>query len=496
MLVLNQIQREKGIGQDVLIEAVKMAVVSASRKYYGPTAEIEAVFDSDNGSMDLFCRKTVVEDVIDSDLEISPEEASSYKENPAIGDIVEIRVPYEGFGRIAAQTAKQVILQRVREGERDMIYNEYKDREGELINGTVSRVEKGSIYVDMGKGEGVLPRREQVFREVYRRGDRIRAYLLEVRQAVRGPQIILSRTHPGLVIRLFEIEVPEIYEGIVEIKTAVREPSGRTKIAVVSHDRDVDPVGACVGMRGSRVQAIVQELRGEKIDIIPWSDDIQTLAANALSPAKISRIILNDSENSMTVVAPDDQLSLAIGKGGQNVRLAAKLLKWRIDIKSETEYQAEQLEKASIVLAGVRKDPKKTPLTELGGLGPRTAELLEENGIRSIEDLAEAQVETMVNIPGVGEKSAVALIQRASDFLKDREDAAPEAAEADESQSPEEGLDDAGGESPEGETLFQAQSPQIEGGGPEGEGADEPISSDTEAAEPVPEESGSAEKEA
>jgi N utilization substance protein A len=433
--------------------------------------------------------------VSDPDLEISPEEASSYKEHPAIGDIVEIRVPYEGFGRIAAQTAKQVILQRVREGERDMIYNEYKDREGELINGTVSRVEKGSIYVDMGKGEGVLPRREQVFREVYRRGDRIRAYLLEVRQAIRGPQIILSRTHPALVIRLFEIEVPEIYEGIVEIKVAVREPSGRTKIAVLSHDRDVDPVGACVGMRGSRVQAIVQELRGEKIDIIPWSDDTQSLAANALSPAKISRIILNESENAMTVVAPDDQLSLAIGKGGQNVRLAAKLLKWRIDIKSETEYQAEQLEKASVVLAGVGKDPKKTPLTELGGLGPRTAELLGEHGIRSIDDLAEAQVETMVDIPGVGEKSAEALIQRASDFLKDREIVA-EAAEAEESQSPEEGLDDAGGELPEAETHLQTQSPQSEGRGPEEEGTDASISSNTEAAEPVPEESGSAEKEA
>jgi N utilization substance protein A len=438
MLVLGQIQREKGIDQEVLIDAVKSAVVSASRKYYGPTAEIDATFDPETGSMDLFCHKTVVDEVIDPDMEISPEDAADYLEKPTVGDVVDIRIPYEGFGRIAAQTAKQVILQRVREGEREMIYEEYKDREGELINGTVSRVEKGTIYVDMGKGEGVLPRREQVFREVYRRSDRIRAYLLEVRQATRGPQIILSRTHPGLVIRLFEIEVPEIYEGIVEIKTAVREPSGRTKLAVLSHDRDVDPVGACVGMRGSRVQAIVQELRGEKIDIIPWSEDIQTLAGNSLSPAKISRIVLAEAENTMTVVAPDDQLSLAIGKGGQNVRLAAKLLKWRIDIKGETEYQAEQLERADLLLAGVGASRAKTPLTELEGLGPRTAGLLEEHGIKNIEQLKETSPETMVEIPGIGLKSAEVLIARANAYIEGHAEPEPE-----EPVAPEGGEDEA-----------------------------------------------------
>ena len=416
MLVLGQIQREKGIDQNVLIEAVKSAVVSASRKYYGLNAEIEANFDSENGSMELVCHKTVVDEVFEPELEISLEEATEYKESPGSGDIIDIPIPYEGFGRIAAQTAKQVILQRVREGEREMIYKEYKDREGELINGTVSRVEKGTIYIDMGKGEGVLPRREQVYREVYRRGDRIRAYLLEVREAVRGPQVILSRTHPELVVRLFEIEVPEIYEGIVEIKTAVREPSGRTKVAVVSHDRDIDPVGTCVGMRGSRVQAIVQELRGEKIDIIPWSDDIQTLSANALSPAKISRIVLSEGDKSMTVVAPDDQLSLAIGKGGQNVRLAAKLLKWRIDVKSETEYQAEQLAKASLVLSG---GSITTPLTALEGLGPRTAELLSENGIGSIEALSRVSVDRMISVPGIAEKSAEVLILRAKQHVEE-----------------------------------------------------------------------------
>ncbi|MBI2880666.1 MAG: transcription termination/antitermination protein NusA [Candidatus Tectomicrobia bacterium] len=482
MLVLNQIQREKGIDQEVLIEAVKLAVVSASRKYYGATADIEATFNPADGSMELYCRKTAVDEVVDAELEISLEEAAAYKENPVAGDVISIRIPYEGFGRIAAQTAKQVILQRVREGERDMIYNEYKDREGELINGTVSRVEKGTVYVDMGKGEGILPRREQVFREVYRRNDRIRAYLLEVRQSARGPQIILSRTHPGLVIRLFEIEVPEIYEGIVEVKAAVREPSGRTKIAVVSHDRDVDPVGACVGMRGSRVQAIVQELRGEKIDIIPWSDDTQVLAANALSPAKISRIILKEAENSMTVVAPDDQLSLAIGKGGQNVRLAAKLVKWRIDIKGESEYQAEQVAKASLVLSG-GKERKATPLSELEGLGPRTAELLESHGIPSIERLAETSVETMVAIPGVGEKSAEALIQRASDFLKEREKAGGEKAPEPGSDRPE----SSGEESSEGGRVAtedaQAQMESVE---VPTEEAEEPEATDSEEAVSVP----------
>lgn len=431
MLVLGQIQREKGIDQNVLIEAVKSAVVSASRKYYGLNAEIEANFNAENGSMELVCHKTVVAEVFEAELEISLEEATEYKESPNLGDIIDIPIPYEGFGRIAAQTAKQVILQRVREGEREMIYKEYKDREGELINGSVTRVEKGTIYIDMGKGEGVLPRREQVYREVYRRGDRIRAYLLEVREAVRGPQVILSRTHPELVVRLFEIEVPEIYEGIVEIKTAVREPSGRTKIAVVSHDRDIDPVGTCVGMRGSRVQAIVQELRGEKIDIIPWSDDIQTLSANALSPAKISRIVLNENEHSMTVVAPDDQLSLAIGKGGQNVRLAAKLLKWRIDVKSETEYQAEQLEKASLVLSG---GSINTPLTALEGLGPRTAELLGENGIGSIEALSQVSVDQMISVPGIAEKSAEILISKAKQHIE--EHSPPDSKEMTEESDP------------------------------------------------------------
>ena len=457
MLVLGQIQREKGIEQDVLIEVVKSAVVSASRKYYGLSAEIEANFNPESGAMDLVCHKTVVDEVFDPELEISLEEATEYKDAPAVGEIVDIPIPYEDFGRIAAQTAKQVILQRVREGEREMIFKEYKDREGELINGTVSRVEKGTIYIDMGKGEGILPRREQVYREVYRRGDRIRVYLLEVRQAVRGPQVILSRTHPELVIRLFEIEVPEIYEGIVEIKAAVREPSGRTKIAVLSHDRDVDPVGACVGMRGSRVQAIVQELRGEKIDIISWSDDIQTLAANALSPAKISRIILDESENAMMVVAPDDQLSLAIGKGGQNVRLAAKLLKWRIDIKSETEYQAEQLEKASLVLAGTSRDLAKTPLSELGGLGPRTEELLSEHGIDSIESLGNASVDQMVSIPGVGEKSAEALILRAQLYVEEHTPAEPEEVpeekEANTAGRPESAQDEAEVEDAEAEEV-------------------------------------------
>ncbi len=427
MLLLNQIEREKGIDKALLVEGITSAVVSASRKFYGAEANIEAVLDNESGRVDLFCHKTVVKKVSEPEMEISLKEAATHKADAKVGDLVAIPLPFESFGRIAAQTAKQVILQRVREAEREMVYNEYKDRKEELVNGIVTRVEKGTIYVDIGKGEGVLPRREQVFRETYRRSDRIRALILEVRQASRGPQVILSRTHPALVVKLFAIEVPEIYEGIVEIKEAVREPSGRSKIAVVSHDKDVDPVGACVGMRGSRVQSIVQELRGEKIDIIQWTDDLSTFAANALSPAKISRVILGESEQAMVVVVPDDQLSLAIGRSGQNVRLAAKLLKWKIDLKGESEYQREQAELAADVLSGGRKG---IPLIELGGLGPKTAEHLKAYKIRTVENLAAVSLEDLTAIPGIGSKRAEVLLNGAKEHLAARVAAAEKDEEA------------------------------------------------------------------
>jgi N utilization substance protein A len=340
--LIEQLCREKGIEKFVLIDAVLAAVLSAAKKRFGTTENLSVRFDEQTGALALVSAKVVVpEDALDDGVEISLEDASTIRPNVTYGDTVEVIHEIGDFGRIAAQTAKQVIIQKVREAERDMVYREFKERQGDLVNGVVVRVEReGNLIIDLGKTEALLPRREQSFRETFRRGDRIRAYVTEVKRSSSGHQVILSRTHPGFLVRLFEMEVPEIYEGIVEIKEAVRDPSGRAKIAVVSHDKDVDPVGACVGMKGMRVQAVVQELRGEKIDIIQWTEDQEQFVRNALSPAKVARVYMNSTEKSMQVIVPDDQLSLAIGKRGQNVRLAAKLTHWRIDIKSESEADA------------------------------------------------------------------------------------------------------------------------------------------------------------
>jgi N utilization substance protein A len=338
--LVDQISREKGIEKAVLIDAVQSAVLSAARKRYGASEEMKAHLDEHTGELVIVFVKTVVpeEALIDLDTQIGLEDAREMQPGVALGDTVEERHEIGDFGRIAAQAAKQVIIQKVREAERDMVYREFKERQDNLVNGIVGRVEReGNIIVDLGKTEALLPRREQSFRETFRRGDRIRAYIIEVKRSSSGHQVILSRTHPGFLMQLFELEVPEIYEGIVEIKEAVRDPSGRAKIAVMSHDKDVDPVGACVGMKGMRVQAVVQELRGEKIDIIPWIADQEQFVRNALSPAKVSRVHMNEAEKTMLVIVPDDQLSLAIGKRGQNVRLAARLTHWKIDITSESE---------------------------------------------------------------------------------------------------------------------------------------------------------------
>ena len=322
--VLNQLERERGVDKKFLYDTLKTAIASAARKQFSLGENVKVSIDEESGEITAQIVKEVVRIVQDSETEIDVEDARKESPEIQVGDPYLISLDTETLGRIAAQTAKQVIIQRVREAERSNIYEEFKGRQGELVTGSVSQVERGNIYVDIGRTEALLPRREQIFREVYKRGDRIRAYIMDVREASKGPQVIASRTHPGLLIRLFELEVPEIYDGIVEIKCCVREPSGRSKVAVVSHDRDIDPVGACVGTRGSRVQAIVQELRGEKIDIIPWNEDVTTFAGNALSPAKIQHITLHEEDGRMEVLVPDDQLSLAIGKGGQNVRLAAK----------------------------------------------------------------------------------------------------------------------------------------------------------------------------
>lgn len=341
--VLDQVGKDKGIDKTVLIEAIEAAVLTASKKKYGVDKEIEAHYNEELGEVELFQFKTVVEDVEDPDNQISLEMAR--KEDPGVeaGDSLGMKLDASVFGRIAAQAAKQVIVQKLRDAERDNIYNEFRERKGEILNGIVKRFEHGDMIVDLGKTEAILPEKEQVPAEIYRPTERVRAYLVDVKKTSKGPQIILSRTHPGMVAKLFELEVPEIHEGIVKIKNVVREPGSRVKIAVLSEDRDIDPVGACVGMKGSRVQAVVQELRGEKIDIVEWVDDPARLVCNALSPSQIARVIVHDAEKTMEVIVPDNQLSLAIGKRGQNVRLAAKVTGWKIDIFSESK-KAQMME--------------------------------------------------------------------------------------------------------------------------------------------------------
>lgn len=342
--IIDQVVKDKGIDRAILVEALESAVLSAANKKYRNTRELEAHYNDEIGEVELFEFVTVVEEVVDSYKEIDIEEAREIDPEVEEGDSLGMKMDASGFSRIAAQTAKQVIIQRVREAEREGVYNEFKDRVGELVNGIVRRYERGDLIVDLGRAEALLPHREQVPRENYRQGDRVRSYISEVKLSPKGPQIILSRTHPGVVAALFHFEVPEVAEGIVEIKAVAREPGSRAKIAVVSHDSDVDPVGACVGMRGSRVQNVVSELRGEKIDIIPWTPDIARFACAALAPAEVSRVYVDNQELALEVIVPDDQLSLAIGKKGQNVRLAAKLTGWKIDIKSETRAAEAELE--------------------------------------------------------------------------------------------------------------------------------------------------------
>jgi len=333
---IDQIVKEKGIDKQVVLEALEQAVLTAANKKYRNTRDLEAHYNEEIGEVELFEFVTVVDEVKDSYREIDLEEAREEDPDVEIGDSLGMKMDASDFTRIAAQTAKQVIIQKVREAERETIYNEFIERKGELVNGMVRRFEKGDLIVDLGRSEAILLQNEQAPREVYRQGDRVKALITKIEMTGKGPQIILSRINPGVLAKLFEAEVPEIAEGIVEIKGVVREPGSRSKIAVYSHDSNVDPVGACVGMRGARVQNVVSELRGEKIDIIPWSEDIARFACNALAPAVVSKIYIDDENKAMEIIVADDQLSLAIGKRGQNVRLAARLTGWRIDIKSES----------------------------------------------------------------------------------------------------------------------------------------------------------------
>lgn len=342
MQALNELEKDRGIEKSILIDALEAALSSAYKRNFGTSQNVEVDIDSDTGEIHVYSLKEVVEDVYDSLLEISLEEAQDIDTFYNFGDFVRIEVTPKNFGRIAAQTAKQVVVQRIREAERDLIFNEYTNRESDIVTGIVQRVNKNNVLIDLGKTEGIILPSEQIPGEHYNQGDRIKVYLLEVKKTTKGPQVLLSRTHPGLVKRLFELEVPEIHDGIVEVFNISREAGSRTKIAVFTNDAEVDPVGSCVGHKGTRVKAVVDELKGEKIDIVTWNEDIKTFISNSLSPAQVVLVDANEESKSALVIVPDYQLSLAIGKEGQNARLAAKLTGWKIDIKSESQFEASK----------------------------------------------------------------------------------------------------------------------------------------------------------
>ena len=411
--ILEQLARDKGLDKNVLIDALKAAVEVAARKRYPTVNEIQSEFNESTGEVEIYLEKTVVKEVINTSEEISLKEAISFSKDVQIGDQVLVQQIMENYGRIAAQLAKQVIVQKVREAEIELIHNEYKSKKSELINGIVHRMEYGDLIVDLGNAEGILPRREQVFRESFNRGERIRAYVLDVRKTPKNALVILSRTHVGLVKRLFEMEVPEISEGMVEIMGIVREPNGRTKIAVRTNDRDIDAVGACVGMRGMRVQSIVQELRGEKIDIVEYSEDSETYIKNALSPAKISRIILNREEKQMTIIVAEDQMSLAIGKKGQNVRLAAKLVKWKVDIKGPSEALEMGEQPNFIVPNNVSDVDFLEDIKNTKGLGEKVMTILFNNNLVTYTEALSKGAKGLVELSGIGPKKATGLIELA-----------------------------------------------------------------------------------
>ena len=397
---IDQVSRDKGIDSKILIDALEEAVRSAVKKKFGPEYELEVNFNREIGEIEVFEFKEVVEKVTDERLQVSFEEARKLDPESEIGDSLGMKMDTDALGRIAAQSAKQVIMQRLREAERDAVYEDFKDRKGEIVNGIVQHFDKGAVIANLGKAEAELPVKEQIPRETYTQGDRIRAYIYDVRQFSRGPQIILSRTHPNFLSALFENEVPEISESIVTVMQVAREPGSRAKIAVASKDRNVDPVGACVGMKGSRVQAVVQELRGEKIDIVPWDPDPAKFVCNALAPAEIVRVIVDEENRSMEVVVPDDQLSLAIGKKGQNVRLASRVTNWKLDVTGESEYNED-----------LREGYKS--LLKLSGIGQKLANALYEMGFRSAEDIAKAEVVDLAAVKGISERKAKELIQEA-----------------------------------------------------------------------------------
>lgn len=402
--IVEQVSRDRGIEIEVLIETLEEALSSAARKKLGAKADIEAMYNEEAGEIEVFQFKEVVEVIKDPDLELTIDEGRKLDAECEIGDSLGLKLDTTTFGRIAAQSAKQVIIQKMKDAERNAVYSSFIDRKGEIINGIVQRVDRGDIIVNLGQTDAILPGKEQIPKELYRRGDRIRAFILDVRKDTRGPQIILTRTHPDFLVSLFKTEVPEISEGIVEILYSAREAGSRAKIAVSSSDHDIDPVGACVGMKGTRVQSVVQELKGEKIDIIPWHPDAAKFVCNALAPAEISRVIIDEDNESMEVVVPDEYLSIAIGKKGQNVRLASKLTGWQLDVKSEAKYSKAMKEGYD-------------SLMKLPNINMVLVDVLYNNGFISAEEISSASPEDIMQATELTNEAASELIENAKKQL-------------------------------------------------------------------------------
>ncbi len=467
--IIDQISRDKGIDRQLLVEALEEAVLSAAKKRYGMRRDIEVNFNDEFGEIELFQFRQVVEHVEDEQTEVTLDEAQKLDPDVELGDELGSKMDnVSDLGRIAAQSAKQVIIQKMKDAESDVIYEMYKDRKGEIVNGIVQRFERGNMIINLGRTDAILFKKDQMPRRSYRQGDRIRAYLLDVRQDVRDQQLVLSRTNKEFLVKLFEMEVPEISEGIVSIINACREPGLRGKIAVSSSEMDVDPVGACVGMKGSRVQNVVQELQGEKIDIVPWSPDPAKYVSNALAPAQVSMVVVDEDNKTLLVVVPDDQLSLAIGRQGQNVRLASLLLGWRIDVKSEQRYSRMMEE-------GFKS------LMLVPGMTEKMAEALYDGDITSASELLKAEPGIIGQLTGLGEAEALSLCDAAGNVeqpvdAQEEEVGEPESVETEEAASQEESLDTKGEEENNPEAIEAEEVPP----------QDEPVYSD-EVDEPVSE---------
>src|SRR5437763_2540377 len=451
---IEMLRREKHIEPEVVVSAIEDAMVVAARKFYKTEEDLRGKLNPETGQVDVYSVLTVVEEVTDPKKEITLAEAKKKNPSAEVGTEILTPKPTDVLGRIAAQTAKQVILQKVREAERDTIFNEYNGRVGELVTVIVKRAEGPDLIVDMGRTEARLPKREQSKLEAYNIGERLRVVSKMVDRAAKGPQVIVSRADAALVQRLFEMEVPEIYDGTVQIRFAAREAGERTKVAVMSRDKDVDPVGACVGMKGMRVQSIIRELRGEKIDIIPYSEETVAFAQKALSPAKVTHVQITDPEShKLEVIVEDSQLSLAIGKKGQNVRLASKLIGWDIDIKSEEEKRREIEEQMTALTAPT------TPLTALAGVGAKTIEKIEAAGITNVEKLAGMTPEQLMEIPGIGEKMVDKIYQAVNRFYEGGAAASGATGEtAASGEAPAEGGEAVAEAGAEGETAESAES--------------------------------------